>query len=47
VLNFPVTMLASLWLGAGKLTVQDLVLPRMRAIASATYLLCVTFIGSA
>jgi MFS family permease len=46
-LNFPVTMLASLWLGAGASTVQELVLPRMRAIASATYLLCVTFIGLA
>ena len=37
----------SLWLGPGASIVQDLVLPRMRAIASANYLLIVTFIGLA
>lgn len=38
---------ASLWLGAGSSTVQDLVLPRMRARASAVFLLFVTLIGLA
>ncbi len=47
VLNFFVGVGASMWLGAGASTVQDLVLPRMRAIASAAYLLCLTFIGLA
>ena len=36
-----------LWLGAAVSTVQDLVLPRMRAVASAVYLLMLTFIGLA
>lgn len=47
VLNFPVTLFSSMWIGAGASTVQDLVLPRMRAVASAAYLLVVTFIGLA
>jgi MFS family permease len=47
ILNFPVTMFSSMWIGAGASTVQDLVLPRMRAVASAAYLLVVTFIGLA
>jgi len=47
VLVFPVTVTTSLWLGAGASTVQDLVLPRLRATASATYLLVVTFVGLA
>lgn len=38
---------ASLWVGAGVSTVQDLVLPRMRARASAVFLLFVTLIGLA
>ncbi len=46
-LNFPVTMFSSMWIGAGASTVQDLVLPRMRAVASAAYLLVITFIGLA
>jgi len=46
-LNFPVGVGASMWIGPGASTVQDLVLPRMRAIASAAYLLVVTFIGLA
>jgi MFS family permease len=36
-----------MWIGAGASTVQDLVLPRMRATASAFYLLIVTFVGLA
>ena len=47
VLNFPVSALAAAWIGIGASTIQDLVLPRMRAVASAYYLLLVTFIGLA
>jgi MFS family permease len=43
----PLFLTTSLWLGPGASTVQDLVLPRMRAVASAAYLLVVTFIGLA
>ncbi|MGH0032699.1 MAG: spinster family MFS transporter [Myxococcota bacterium] len=46
-LNFFVSVFAAMWLGAGGSTVQDLVLPRMRAVASAFYLLIITFIGLA
>jgi MFS family permease len=42
-----VQIAAALWLGAGISTVQDLVLPRMRARASAVFLLFVTLIGLA
>lgn len=38
---------AAMWLGAGSSTVQDLVLPHMRARASAVFLLFVTIIGLA
>jgi len=38
---------AALWLGAGVSTVQDLVLPHMRARASAVFLLFVTLVGLA
>ena len=38
---------AAMWLGAGSSTVQDLVLPHMRARASALFLLFVTIIGLA
>jgi fucose permease len=37
----------ALWLGPGAATVQDLVLPRMRAVASAALLLVVTLVGLA
>ena len=47
VLAFPVTLATSLWIGPGATTVQELVLPRMRAVASAAYLLVVTFVGLA
>ncbi|MBW8874003.1 MAG: MFS transporter [Acidobacteria bacterium] len=43
----PLFVVTSLWLGPAASTVQDLVLPRMRAVASAAYLLVVTFIGLA
>jgi MFS family permease len=46
-LNFPVSVLGSMWIGIGASTVQDLVLPRMRAVASAFYLLVITFVGFA
>jgi hypothetical protein len=40
-------MCAALWLGPAVSTVQDLVLPRLRATASAAYLLLLTFVGLA
>lgn len=46
-LNVPLGALSAMWIGPGASTVQDLVLPRMRAIASAAYLLVITFIGLA
>ena len=47
ILNFPISILVAMWIGAGASTIQDLVLPRMRAVASAFYILFVTFIGLA
>ena len=47
VLNFFASVGASMWIGGAASTVQDLVLPRMRAIASATYILVITFVGLA
>jgi hypothetical protein len=38
---------STLWIGIAAGTVNDLVLPRMRALASAFYLLVITFIGLA
>lgn len=46
-LYLPFSVLGALWAGAAVSTIQDLVLPRMRATASAAYLLLVTFIGLA
>jgi MFS family permease len=46
-LNFPISVAASMWVGVGAATVQNLVLPHMRATASAAYLLVVTFVGLA
>ncbi|MFN7962367.1 MAG: MFS transporter [Thermoanaerobaculia bacterium] len=46
-LTLPLYASLALWLGAGASTVQDLVLPRMRALASAAFLLVVTLIGLA
>jgi MFS family permease len=45
--SFLLFVSTSLWLGPGTSTVQDLVLPRMRAVASANFLLVVTFVGLA
>jgi MFS family permease len=41
------TTLGSMWIGVGAATTQDLVLPRMRGISSATYLVGTTIIGLA
>jgi len=46
-LNVPLTLLLPMWIGAGASSVQDLFLPRMRAIAAAAYLLAITFLGLA
>jgi MFS family permease len=44
----PITQLfGSLWVGAAVATLQDLVLPRMRATAGATYVLGTTMVGLA
>jgi MFS family permease len=40
-------LVSPLWLGAGATAVNELVLPRLRALASAFYLLLITFIGLA
>jgi MFS family permease len=40
-------LLGSLWVGAAVATLQDLVLPRMRATAGATYILGTTMVGLA
>jgi MFS family permease len=44
---FLFSMFSPMWLGAAASTVNDLVLPRMRAVASAYYILMMTFIGLA
>jgi MFS family permease len=46
-LTLPSSICSSMWIGPGASTVQDLVLPRMRGVATAAYLLLVTFIGLA
>jgi MFS family permease len=40
-------MFSSAWVGAAIATLQDLVLPRMRATAGATYILGTTMVGLA
>ena len=40
-------LIASAWVGAAVATLQDLVLPRMRATAGATYILGTTMVGLA
>jgi hypothetical protein len=45
--NAVVALFAGMWIGPAASTVNDLVLPRMRAMASATYILFITFIGLA
>jgi MFS family permease len=46
-LTVPANIGTSLWIGPGASTVQDLIAPRLRATASAAYLLVVTFVGLA
>jgi hypothetical protein len=46
-LNLPLTMTASMWIGAGISSVHDLVPARLRGTAGAVYLLVLTFIGLA
>jgi MFS family permease len=45
--SFVSSVTSTLWIGIGAGTVNDLVLPRMRALASAFYLLMITFVGLA
>ena len=47
VANFLFSVLSPMWVGCAATTVTDLVLPRMRALASSFYILCNTFIGLA
>ncbi|HKI73078.1 MAG TPA: MFS transporter [Pseudomonadales bacterium] len=47
VLNFFFSVTSPMWIGPAASTVNDLVMPRMRAIVSAFYILMVTFIGLA
>ena len=46
-LLFPLSLTTSMWIGPGASTLQDLVPPRVRSMASAAYLLVVTFVGLA
>ena len=45
--SFAFSIFSPMWVGAAASTVNDLVMPRMRALASAYYLLMNTFIGLA
>jgi len=47
VMNFCFSLTTPLWLGAAASAVNELVLPRLRALASAFYILILTFIGLA
>ncbi len=47
VMNFLFSLSSPLWLGAAASAVNELVLPRLRALASAFYILLLTFIGLA
>ncbi|MEN8160241.1 MAG: MFS transporter, partial [Myxococcota bacterium] len=47
VMNFLFAVTSPLWLGAAASAVNELVLPRLRALASAFYILLLTFIGLA
>ena len=46
-LTLPSNIFGSMWIGVCATTLQDLMLPRMRAVASAAYLLTITFVGLA
>lgn len=45
--SFAFSVFSPMWIGAAASTVNDLVMPRMRAVASAYYLLMNTFVGLA
>ena len=47
IFNFLFALTSPMWIGPAASTVNDLVMPRMRAVASAFYILMVTFIGLA
>jgi MFS family permease len=47
VCSFFFSMFSPMWTGPGASTLNDLLLPRMRAIASAFYIMMITFIGLA
>ncbi len=47
VCNFLFALTSPMWIGPAASTINDLVMPRMRAIASAFYIMMVTFIGLA
>lgn len=47
VANFFFSVTSPMWVGPAAATINDMVMPRMRAISSAFYLLMVTFIGLA
>jgi MFS family permease len=47
VANFVFSLLSPMWVGCAATTVSDLVLPRMRGLASSFYILMNTFIGLA
>jgi len=47
VANFFFSVLSPMWVGCAATTVTDLVLPRMRALASSFYILMNTFVGLA
>jgi MFS family permease len=42
----PVSVIGTAWVGAGAATIQDLVLPRMRATATNVYFLVATLVGT-
>lgn len=46
-ITLPSNVFGSMWIGVSATTLQDLMLPRMRAVASAAYLLSITFVGLA
>ncbi len=47
VFNFLFSLTSPMWVGPAASTINDLVMPRMRAIASAFYIMMITFIGLA
>jgi hypothetical protein len=45
--NGVLAVFAAMWIGPAATTVNDMVMPRMRAVASAFYILVITFVGLA